>query len=523
MADTKSILQLGIEAAHAGDKAEARELFRLVTREKPDNVQGWLWLAGVAEDRDEKRAALERVIELDPNNDLARKGLAAMGGVAAASGAVAVASTTPDPAPAAPPVDEPGIAEADEPLVAAADSVAPEEATPVATDDNVRMYDTPDAPADDDTWTPAFADDDIDRRDDQQVPRADDDEYEPGVVVEDEEPERRGGIGWLPWVLGLIALALLAYLAYGFFANRNDTSGTAQAPGGVEISTTTEATSSAVAGGVIGGTDATATGGEGGLPIVGTTVPGDAGATAAPPVEGTAPPSEGAPAATQPATDPAGAEQTAPLPTDPAAEQTADPAANGAAPTDQPTVIVVVPPDTTVVPPATEAPAAPAPPATEPTAAPPAPAPTSAAGDVATANPAVVAPGTLIQAGPWSFQYNGARNESTSTFGGAAPTQGQYQIVVVNVANNSGQAAAIPDGFFVLKDAQGRVYEFNRAASVDYLNRFGRGVAADIAADEQVASTNTLVSTALLFDTAVDATNLVLLSRENVGQGFQIR
>ena len=58
MADSDSILQLGIEAARAGDKAEARELFRLVTREDPTNKDGWLWLAGVAEDRAEKRVAL---------------------------------------------------------------------------------------------------------------------------------------------------------------------------------------------------------------------------------------------------------------------------------------------------------------------------------------------------------------------------------------------------------------------------------------------------------------------------------
>src|SRR5688572_21261417 len=79
MADTESIMRLGIEAARAGDKEEARNLFRLLTREQPDNPQSWLWLAGVAEDREEKRAALERVLTLEPTNDLARKGLQALG------------------------------------------------------------------------------------------------------------------------------------------------------------------------------------------------------------------------------------------------------------------------------------------------------------------------------------------------------------------------------------------------------------------------------------------------------------
>ena len=100
MADSDSILQLGIEAARAGDKAEARELFRLVTRENPSNAQGWLWLAGVAEDRDEKRAALERVVAIEPSNDLARKGLAAIGGGQGSTPSVAHdAVTTPVPPP----------------------------------------------------------------------------------------------------------------------------------------------------------------------------------------------------------------------------------------------------------------------------------------------------------------------------------------------------------------------------------------------------------------------------------------
>jgi hypothetical protein len=552
MADTKSILQLGIEAAHAGDKAEARELFRLATREKPDNAQGWLWLAGVAEDREEKRTALERVLALDPNNELARKGLAAMGGAAATGGAAAVASGSlrPDPTPPAEADAPAGTPDADAPAPQGADDATPAVATPVAADatpvvaedDNARTYDTPDASGtsdttttstvDDDTWTPVFADDDSEREDYQQTPRADDDDYEPAVVVEDEE-ERRGGIGWLPWVLGLVALALIAWLAWGFISNRGDTGGTAQGPGGVEIGVTADATSSAAGGGVVDGTGVTATAGEGGLPIEGTAVggeagatavPGDAGATAAPGDAGAtvAPPAEGQPAppidATVPATDPAaGAEQTAPPVTDPAAgaEQTAAP------PADQPTVIVVVPPDATVVPPVVEPTTAPAPPAAEPTTA-PAPPPVSTGGDVATANPAVVPVGTSVQAGPWNFEYRGAQNTSPNAFAGATPSQGLYQIVVVVVTNNSGEAATIPDGFFVLKDAQGRVYEFNRAASVDYVNRTGRGVAADIAADEQVPP-GALLSTGLLFDVAPDATNLVLFSRENVNQGFLIR
>src|SRR5919199_3745616 len=80
MAESDTILQLGIEAAREGNREEARNLFGLLTRQEPNNAQAWLWLAGVAEGPEQRRAALERVLELDPNNEMAIKGLQAMGG-----------------------------------------------------------------------------------------------------------------------------------------------------------------------------------------------------------------------------------------------------------------------------------------------------------------------------------------------------------------------------------------------------------------------------------------------------------
>jgi len=79
MAESDTILQLGIEAAREGNREEARNLFGLLTRQEPNNAQAWLWLAGVAEGPDQRRAALERVVELDPTNEMAIKGLQAMG------------------------------------------------------------------------------------------------------------------------------------------------------------------------------------------------------------------------------------------------------------------------------------------------------------------------------------------------------------------------------------------------------------------------------------------------------------
>ncbi len=79
MAESDTILQLGIDAAREGNREEARNLFGLLTRQEPNNLQAWLWLAGVADGPEERRVALERVLELDPTNEMAAKGLQAMG------------------------------------------------------------------------------------------------------------------------------------------------------------------------------------------------------------------------------------------------------------------------------------------------------------------------------------------------------------------------------------------------------------------------------------------------------------
>ncbi len=174
-------------------------------------------------------------------------------------------------------------------------------------------------------------------------------------------------------------------------------------------------------------------------------------------------------------------------------------------------MIVVVPPDAPVVPPIAEVPT--------PVAAPPEAAPTEAVaptnppatGDLAAANPALVSVNTPVQAGAWTYTYPGFQSVIGEAFGNVPAPQGQYQIVIVNVTNGSGQPASIPDGFFALKDAQGRVYPLNRAASVGYMDRFGRGQAADISVDDQAAP-NVLTSVGLVFDVAPDATSMVLLS-----------
>jgi hypothetical protein len=102
MADSDQILQLGIDEARNGNREAARNLFELLTRQEPDNAQAWLWLAGVADGPDQRREALQRVLRLDPSNDMARKGLQAMGVDTAAVIAAAAPVPAADPVPAAP-------------------------------------------------------------------------------------------------------------------------------------------------------------------------------------------------------------------------------------------------------------------------------------------------------------------------------------------------------------------------------------------------------------------------------------
>ncbi len=518
MADTQSILQLGIEAARAGDKAEARELFRLVTREDPNNAQGWLWLAGVAEDREEKRVALERVTQIDPSNDLARKGLAALGGGRAASTPAPVPPPTggaPTPAPASPP--------------AAADTTsavdANEDFVPAPRSRRANVYARPEPVGAD--VPPDFSDDDYDLSEYQSQPRTTannvgDQDRDTVVVVEDEEPRRRGMGLLIPALAVLLFLGILGYLLMRFLGG-NDT---AADPNASALAANPDASSAVVDANASGAAPAASDAATGLLPSApadgaagasavagaeGSAVPApsDAGATASVAAEGGASPAPD-PAAASPA--PADVAAASPAPADVAAASPvpADVAAASPAPADA---------DASPAP-ADVAAASPAPAQAPPAAPAPAPA------DVATANPAIVGNDQILRVGDFEYGFSGRTNVATGSYGGSPPARGRYVIVLMTVRNVGAAPAQIPDGFFVIKDAQGRVSDFNRAASVDYINRFGgtgpRG-AGDYAAHAQLPPGALLGSMPVLFDVATDATDLVVFSRDNPAQGFLVR
>ena len=73
--NSDELMKQGIAAYKAGSKAEARSLFQEVLKLDRYNETTWLWLISVVETDDERIACLERVLEINPANDKARRGL----------------------------------------------------------------------------------------------------------------------------------------------------------------------------------------------------------------------------------------------------------------------------------------------------------------------------------------------------------------------------------------------------------------------------------------------------------------
>jgi twitching motility two-component system response regulator PilG len=68
------LLRQGVALANSGKKTEARDLIRQSLAIDPSEV-GWLWLASVSDDPLEIFLALQRTLEINPNNDRAKVSL----------------------------------------------------------------------------------------------------------------------------------------------------------------------------------------------------------------------------------------------------------------------------------------------------------------------------------------------------------------------------------------------------------------------------------------------------------------
>ncbi len=81
MSDEKAreLEERGIQAAKAGNKDEARKLLQNALRLNPNSENGWLWLASVLKEKKERLLCLQKVLEINPNNEIALKAVRAFG------------------------------------------------------------------------------------------------------------------------------------------------------------------------------------------------------------------------------------------------------------------------------------------------------------------------------------------------------------------------------------------------------------------------------------------------------------
>jgi hypothetical protein len=77
--DIEITLRQAVAAAKEGRKAEARQLLEMVLDADERNEQAWLWMSGVVDSDEERIICLENVLAINPQNQAARKGLAAFG------------------------------------------------------------------------------------------------------------------------------------------------------------------------------------------------------------------------------------------------------------------------------------------------------------------------------------------------------------------------------------------------------------------------------------------------------------
>ncbi len=82
-------LQQAIELAQQGQRTQARAILIDLVAENPDLELGWLWLATVAATPAERLNALQRVMQINPNNETARAALQKLGAEVPPTGEIA--------------------------------------------------------------------------------------------------------------------------------------------------------------------------------------------------------------------------------------------------------------------------------------------------------------------------------------------------------------------------------------------------------------------------------------------------
>ncbi len=74
--DADQLVQAAVTMLNAGDRAGARSLLVQALRINPRHEQATLWLSGTVDTPEQQRQILQRVLELNPHNRIAQRGLA---------------------------------------------------------------------------------------------------------------------------------------------------------------------------------------------------------------------------------------------------------------------------------------------------------------------------------------------------------------------------------------------------------------------------------------------------------------
>lgn len=69
-------LQQAITAIKTGDKVAGQQLLVQIVKADPHNEAAWLWMTTVTDDLEKKKGYLNKVLQINPNNEMAKKGLA---------------------------------------------------------------------------------------------------------------------------------------------------------------------------------------------------------------------------------------------------------------------------------------------------------------------------------------------------------------------------------------------------------------------------------------------------------------
>ncbi len=75
MPSTEELLRQGIDAARSGQRDTARALLMRVVEADERNELAWLWLSAVVDDPEDQRICLENVLDINPQNMQARRGI----------------------------------------------------------------------------------------------------------------------------------------------------------------------------------------------------------------------------------------------------------------------------------------------------------------------------------------------------------------------------------------------------------------------------------------------------------------